>query len=145
MFEDWRESNIAPLRKNGVAIPTEIAKTCAGKFDRQQRLQMPGELRCSHIRSTDKRHHRRRVDRTGDDAARHPGPVADDRTGGREIDPASVMRRGEAPGLISDPIPAPRLDPAPIAVAMGGPADRHRARVPDRSVIGGGAPAASRA
>src|SRR6059058_3307168 len=54
----------------------------------------------------------------------------------------AVMEWRKTPGLGVDPVPPPRLDPAPVAVAIGGPADRDRARIPDRTVIGGGAPAA---
>src|SRR5205814_400668 len=77
-----------------------------------------------------------RIDRVGGIVARGPAPQSVD------IGPAAVMERRKPPGLDIDPVPAPRLDPAPIAVAVGYPADRHRAGEPYRAVAGDRAPAA---
>src|SRR5205807_244986 len=79
---------------------------------------------------------RRRVDRRGDEVAGNPSP------GSVDVGPSPVMGWGKAPGLIGDPGPAPRLDPAPITVAVGDPSYREPFGVPDLAVIGGGAPAA---
>ena len=77
-----------------------------------------------------------RIDRVGGIVARGPAPQPID------IGPAAVMERRKPPGLDIDPVPAPRLDPAPIAVAIRDPADRHRAREPHRAVMSDRAPAA---
>jgi hypothetical protein len=76
-------------------------------------------------------HQRRRKDR--DDrladrfVARHPGPTIIDH------EPPPVMKWREAPILVVQPCPAPRLDPAPISVPVGSPAGRHFG-IPDIAV-----------
>ncbi len=46
------------------------------------------------------------------------------------------MERREAPGLVVDPGPAPRIDPCPVTVAIGRPSGMQPAREPDVAVIG---------
>ncbi len=70
---------------------------------------------------------RRRVDRARHIAARAPRPAAAD------PHPPAVVRRGEAPGRVIDPCPAPGPHIGPAAVPVGGPADRD-VREPDPTV-----------
>lgn len=79
---------------------------------------------------------RRRIDGLRNKIARHPAPALVD------AGPASVVKRRKAPGLRINPVPSPRLDPDPVAVAVGSPIGGHRFRVPDRAVIWNGVPAA---
>src|SRR4029077_11523429 len=71
---------------------------------------------------------RRRIDRLGGELAGDPRPAVVDTS------PAPVMARRKSPGLVVHPVPAPRLDPDPAAVAVGRPAPRHRTRKPNLAV-----------
>src|SRR5271166_932078 len=75
------------------------------------------------------------IDGVRDKAARNPGPVLADKS------PAAVMERGKSPGLIVDPGPAPRRDPAPMAVTIGCPIYGHLVRDPEGAVFGVAVPA----
>jgi hypothetical protein len=70
------------------------------------------------------------VDRRTKNRAWAPAPPA------REIVPAAIVVRRETPRRIVDPGPAPRADPVPIARAVGSPAGRNFARVPNVAVFG---------
>ena len=72
---------------------------------------------------------RRRVHRSSDHAARHPGPPV------AHVHPATVVKRREAPRRVVDPRPAPRLHPGPVAVAVRRPARGHGAWHPHRTVV----------
>ncbi len=68
--------------------------------------------------------------------ARDPAPAVAD------LHPASVMGHREAPGRVIHPGPAERLDPAPVAVAVGRPAAAHACREPHRAIVAHRVPAA---
>src|SRR6185437_1383910 len=51
------------------------------------------------------------------------------------VSPAPIMEGREAPRRVIHPGPAPRLDPGPMTVAVGRPADGHGARRPHRTVV----------
>src|SRR5579864_5590825 len=57
-------------------------------------------------------------------------------------DPAAVMERSEAPGLIFHPGPSPWFHPGPVPVTIRNPADGNAAREPDLSVLGNALPGA---
>ena len=68
--------------------------------------------------------------------ARAPAPAVAD------VGPATVVERREAPRVVVDPGPAPRVDPRPVAAAVRRPARRHARRIPDLAVLRHAAPAA---
>ena len=87
----------------------------------------------AEARASDEGDQRGRVDGAADHAAGNPDPGA-----GHES-PSAVMEGREAPGCVVNPGPAPRLDPGPVAIVIGCPADRD-ARNPDPAVAGFVAP-----
>src|SRR5207245_4511050 len=66
----------------------------------------------------EERHHCRHIKWTRNIGSGNPGPVVVDQP------PTAVMRRGESPGSIVDPGPAPQGDPAPTTEAIGRPFGR---------------------
>src|SRR5207244_1083767 len=69
--------------------------------------------------AADKVDRRGDIDRMRDLGARDPGPPLGSGICPGDPRPAPVMRRGEAPGHVVDPVPAPRRGPAPMPVAVG--------------------------
>jgi len=117
----------------GIVRPIHLARRKREPADRR-----PGFERCRRANAgiLDKGDKRRRIDGLRNKIARHPAPALVD------AGPASVVKRRKAPGLRINPVPSPRLDPDPVAVAVGSPIGGHRFRVPDRAVIWNGVPAA---
>ena len=72
----------------------------------------------------------RPIDRSSKNRARAPAPSATDKR------PTAVVERGKAPRRIVNPGPAPRVDPVPIAVAVGSPSGFNRSGIPNVAVFG---------
>src|SRR5207253_465540 len=84
----------------------------------------------------DKGDERRRIDGLRNEIARDPPPALVDAS------PTSIVKWRETPRLRIDPVPSPRLDPDPMAVAVGSPIGGYRVRIPDGAIIRDGVPAA---
>src|SRR5712691_8420242 len=73
-------------------------------------------------------HKGRPIDRRTKERARAPAPAA------REIVPPAIVVRSKTPRRIVNPGPAPRADPVPIAIAVGGPARGNLGGIPNMPV-----------
>src|SRR4029077_5195545 len=51
------------------------------------------------------------------------------------VSPASIVKRGVAPGLVAYPGPTPGTDPIPVAVAVWSPIHGNGARIPHVAVV----------
>jgi hypothetical protein len=80
-------------------------------------------------RPADKCDECRRVHRHRNVRTRQPSPH------GVNENPAPIVKRTEAPHVIIDPGPAPRIDPSPVAEAIWHPAGGNTVRIPNGAVV----------
>src|SRR5450432_694236 len=86
--------------------------------------------------AADENHQSGGVDGANGDRSSHPTPAIVD------VDPASIMERGIAPGSVIDPRPSPRGDPIPVSIVVGSPVGGDAIGEPDVTVFGVVAPVA---